>query len=679
MFSIRNFLDSMFKKTWSVNHEGFIGPGDTPPQTKTWFCIDSLCDSASTLIRCNQPRQAHRILLEISPHLDVLAKNPDPLFLGKIWHLALLLRSMDRRAPGLQALSTLLRRLKSSSASLGVESPTSIIITSIASLDETDFTPTMRLGFHETLAVLDHKVKDENIAMLRLWSTYAQYFSRGRVKTEKKKPAQHPQNPPKSEKKAKRQQESITSPRLRLVDHIRRDILLEKFSVTWNACYHTDFIVDGRETSDNCILLSCYQAYAALWICEDIEQSKTQAQYVIEGTKEALSMPHLVWSVKALAFVIATKVLAEIHHRQKMIQECEEVMQNAIDRLANGDETCRIRAMSMCLTLVAWRQGREAMRESQEAENRLLVIQNGLEGFDLCTHCRPSLKCDSCFQGREACPKCTLDNGRNVCRTCKRAWTRRRKVMQSQHERRGDGGPTGDSSANTALQAFPSSTTSRMTAIHRQFSVSGLSPSLTYHELLGAIRETGRIFSSNISPSPTTPHTSTASIIFWDDTAADKFWQRHESQGLRVGDYSGLVTQSVIEDLGLSRDTPGAKRKRVPSRVLVVTGLTAPGTLAVDRTGAGQGAVKRVRKRPGEPTPRLTQEDVLALFKASCTFEIDEIIFPKPGEATSIEVRFSSWYQQSHFCMKAHGHIWKEFGVEIKYGRDPCAAYSYST
>lgn len=633
-----------------------------------------MCDSASTLIRCNQPRQAHGLLLKVLPYLDVLAGMPDPLFLGKIWHLALLLRSMDRRAPRLQALSTLLRRLEGSSTVSGVKSPMSIIIASIAGLDETDFRPTMRLGFHETLAVLDHEVKDENIAMLHLWSTYAQYFSRGEVRTTKKKPTQLPQNPPKSEKEAKRKQQSITLRRLRLIDYIQRDILLHKFHVTWNACYDTDFRVGERKTLDNCILLSCYQAYTALWICEDIEQSKKQAQFVIEGTKGALSKPQLVWSAKTMAFVIATKVLAAIHHRQETIQQCEEVMQNAIELLANGDETCRLRAMSMCLTLVAWRQSREAMRESQEAENRLLVIQNGLEGFDLCANCRPSLKCESCFQDREACPKCTLENGRNVCRTCKRAWTRRRGVMQSQHDRLRDSGRTGDSSA-TALQATPSRAPapSQMTAIHRQFSVSGLSPSLTYHELLGAIRETGRIFSSNIAPSTTMAHTSTASIVFWDDTAADKFWQRHESQGLRVGDYSGLVTQSVIVDSRPSLKMPGAKRKHVPSRVLVVTGLAAPRTPAVDRTEAEQGVGKRVRKKRNEPPPSLTQEDVLAYFKQSCSFEVDETIFSEPGEARSVEVRFSSWYKQSNFCMKAHGHIWKEWGVKVKYGRDPCA------
>lgn len=53
---------------------------------------------------------------------------------------------------------------------MDVESPMLIIIAFNAGLGETDFTPTMRLGFYKTLSELDNKVKDDNFVILSAFS-----------------------------------------------------------------------------------------------------------------------------------------------------------------------------------------------------------------------------------------------------------------------------------------------------------------------------------------------------------------------------------------------------------------------------------------------------------------------------------------------------------------------------
>ncbi|RSM17155.1 hypothetical protein CDV31_004048 [Fusarium ambrosium] len=365
MYSIHQFLASMFiggsQHSWSANQFGFVEPDGTELQHDKWSLIESRCDSISILLRCNQIVPAQEILRELSCGLYTLINPPDPLFLGKIWRLGLVLRGLDRRTPQLQAISTVLGRLRDICQGLyGVDSPISAILNCVVEVDEIDFTPTMRLGFRETLAIFDHNVQDENIMMLNLWSTYAQYFSKPYVKFVKRKSINAtPDNPPRTVRGAARKQASETSPHERLRDHIQKDVLLFKFDQVWHECYDPQHLPPGQwRESDACIRISHYFAYAAFWVCEKTLIGMKLAHDIIRDTRDSVKT-HPGLSVKTMAFGVACKIIATAHRRNGDIKKCEKALKDAIDVLSCGDQTSRIKAVDMCLTLVSWRLFKE--------------------------------------------------------------------------------------------------------------------------------------------------------------------------------------------------------------------------------------------------------------------------------------------------------------------------------
>ncbi|RSL60768.1 hypothetical protein CEP54_006577 [Fusarium duplospermum] len=214
----------------------------------------------------------------------------------------------------------------------------------------------MRLGFRETLTILDHNVQDENTMMLNLWSTYAQYFSKPYVKFVKRKSINAtPHNPPRTVRGAARKQASETSPQERLRDHVQKDVLLFKFDQVWHECYNPQHLppVKWRE-SDACIRITHYFASAAFWVCEKTLMGMKLANDIIQDTRHSVkTYPGL--SVKAMAYSVARKIIATAHRRNGDIDKCEEALKDAIDVLSCGDQTSRIKSMDMCLTLASWR------------------------------------------------------------------------------------------------------------------------------------------------------------------------------------------------------------------------------------------------------------------------------------------------------------------------------------
>ncbi|KAJ3549701.1 hypothetical protein NM208_g365 [Fusarium decemcellulare] len=387
IYSIHHFLGAMFtcgsQKSWSANQIGFVGPDGQEPQFDQWSFIESRCDSVSTLLRCNQVVAAQEMFQGLDPGLDVLVKLPDPLFLGKIWRLGLVLHGLDRRAPQLRAVYSILGRLRSVCIRLyGSDSPISAVLDCIVDVDETDFSPTMRLGFRETLAVLDHVVQDENIMMLSLWSTYAQYFSKTFVKVVKRKPANPtPQNAPKSPGRAAKRKASEAPPRERLKDHMQKDVLFLKFDQVWHECYDPRHLAPEKwRESDVCLRISHNYAYAAFWVCEKTWIGMKMAQRIIEDTRPWLK-EHPVWSVKAMAFSVACKIISTTYQRSGRNDECEKVLADAIEVLSCGDDqTCHIKAMSICLTLVS-RRLRNVLSESGKLPEVLYNQAKGVSGM----------------------------------------------------------------------------------------------------------------------------------------------------------------------------------------------------------------------------------------------------------------------------------------------------------
>ncbi|KAH8197456.1 hypothetical protein TruAng_008387 [Truncatella angustata] len=246
----------------------------------------------------------------------------------------------------------------------------------------------MRLGFRVTLVVMDERINNENLLILQLWSTYVQYFSQDHVKSVKKKRKdtkerreQNPQNQPRSEAKALRLRNSALKSQDRLKDYIQKEVLWRKFLLVWNDCYNTNHLpLKEWRSSDACIRMSCYYSYACFWVCNQKLLGEESARDVLGYTESSVSQ-NPVWSIKAMAFGIAVKIIATSYHDRGEFCEGELVLENAIEKLSRGDEGCLNRAIGLCLTLGSWRHKRKDHAGYQDTEQQLLAIQSRIPGM----------------------------------------------------------------------------------------------------------------------------------------------------------------------------------------------------------------------------------------------------------------------------------------------------------
>ncbi|KAF5586329.1 subunit P of phosphatidylinositol n-acetylglucosaminyltransferase [Fusarium pseudocircinatum] len=362
LYSISQILDSMFvpdgNQTWKANPIGFVCPDGTDLSPEKWRAVEAYCDSMSTMLRCNQIRAAQLLLSELDNGLEGFVDQVDPLFLGKIWKLAMLLHGLDRRAPHLQALSIVLGRLRDNAyTKYGPKNPVADILDCILDVAEADFRITIRIGFQATLKSLDDKISDDNIMTLNLWSTYAQYFCKPYVKPVKRKPlSSSPAPQPKTLTKTARKSASETPPYERLEDSIRSDILFLKFNQVWHECHNPERMSPELwRQSEACLRISHYYAYSAFWVCGKTIIAQKMAQDIIQDARPILAS-QAVWTSRAMAFTVASRISAGIHRKQIDFDNCETTLMQAIDLLRTGDNTCRMRAIGLCLTLSSWKQ-----------------------------------------------------------------------------------------------------------------------------------------------------------------------------------------------------------------------------------------------------------------------------------------------------------------------------------
>ncbi|RFN51772.1 hypothetical protein FIE12Z_3975 [Fusarium flagelliforme] len=235
------------------------------------------------MIRCNQIKASQQILLLLKNDLVDVIQEMDPLFLGQMWKLSLVLHGFDRRAPQLQAVSTVLGSMRLySQIRHGRESPPVAILNCVLGVEEADFRTTMQLGFRESLKALEDKVIRKNMVLLKLWSTYAQYFCKPYVKPLLSTPAP----PPKYSTKAAR--------------HF------------WQQCYNPEKLPPSQwRQSSVCLRISHHYAYAAFWVCGEPDLAENMARNVIEHTQPDLT-PHPVWNSSTMAFTVARKIIATI-------------------------------------------------------------------------------------------------------------------------------------------------------------------------------------------------------------------------------------------------------------------------------------------------------------------------------------------------------------------------------
>ncbi|KAG5785896.1 hypothetical protein H9Q73_000477 [Fusarium xylarioides] len=397
IYSISQLLSSMFvqgsDQTWTSSPVGFVRPDGTELSPDKWRAIEAYCDSISTMLRCNQTKVAQLLLINLVNNLEGFIDEMNPLFLGRIWKLAMLLHGFDRRAPHLQAVATVIGRMRNDSYTIyGPKNPVADILNCIMGVEEADFRITIQIGFQDTLKSLDDKVSDENIMTLNLWSTYAQYFCKPYVKPVKRKPlSSSPAPQPKTFTKAKRKSASESPPYERLRDSIRSDVLLLKLKQVRERCFNSERISSEQwRQSDACVRVSHYFAYTAFWVCGETDEAADMARDIIQQTQPIMAS-HPVWTSRAMAFTVASRIRAANYRKQMEFRACESTLLQAIGLLRTGDNTCRIRAIGLCLTLSSWKREWGEVQGSQEIDELLLGTQGEIEGYDMCQNCKPSL------------------------------------------------------------------------------------------------------------------------------------------------------------------------------------------------------------------------------------------------------------------------------------------------
>lgn len=173
--------------------------------------------------------------------------------------------------------------------------------------------------------------------------------------------------------------------------------------------------------------------------------------------------------------------------------------------------------------------------------------------------------------------------------------------------------------------------------------ITGLPPTVTTHQLLGAIRDVGRVWAAVLSPPTMTNVTAAAKVTFFTAEAAQTLLARCNGPGpggLPVGDRIARVQ---------------------PDRNAV-----AAATEPIDHT--------RVISIAG-PTDVVNESYLGAYFSSTFVYEVDEVIWLVAGRAINIiEWRFGSYRCQAQWAYERlrQDQVFLERGVRVNFERDPC-------
>jgi hypothetical protein len=174
------------------------------------------------------------------------------------------------------------------------------------------------------------------------------------------------------------------------------------------------------------------QRYKLFWVCDKTDLTQKMARNIIEDTQPGLT-PNPAWNSKTMAFAVASKILATAHTQRAQFSACESTLMEAINLLRTGDNTCRIRAIGLCLTLSSWKRRWGDIKASLDIDALILQIEGGITGMEMCQDCKPNLKCEACSRNRSNCPGCQSTT-RKMCRTCEGAGQRRRNTIKARQE-----------------------------------------------------------------------------------------------------------------------------------------------------------------------------------------------------------------------------------------------------
>jgi hypothetical protein len=167
--------------------------------------------------------------------------------------------------------------------------------------------------------------------------------------------------------------------------------------------------------------------------------------------------------------------------------------------------------------------------------------------------------------------------------------------------------------------------------------IKGLPPTLTVTQLLGAIRNIGRVYQTHINPPAGRHRTCAAKLIFFERRAAEAFMARF-AQGFQIPGYPGHTAQ-----VAWNRVLTGETFDQV-TRVLLISG-----------------------PRDIVHPFRLTE-----YFRTKIYFDIDEVFEFGEGNRYYVEYRFGSYRAQAELARMALLREMANRGVQVRFGLDPC-------
>lgn len=187
--------------------------------------------------------------------------------------------------------------------------------------------------------------------------------------------------------------------------------------------------------------------------------------------------------------------------------------------------------------------------------------------------------------------------------------------------------------------------------------ITGLAPTLTTTQLLATIRDVGRVYATHINfPEPDRGHfTCAAKVVFFERSAAERFYERYAGTGFRVAGTADLHVGRVVWNRIRSAEQDVGGRK---SRVLLISG----------------------------PPGIVSEKALKVYFNTKIQYQVDEVRTlrryaanglgggggggggDKGEERALVEFRFGSYRCQSEAARMALSREFKEFGVFCDFG-----------
>lgn len=175
--------------------------------------------------------------------------------------------------------------------------------------------------------------------------------------------------------------------------------------------------------------------------------------------------------------------------------------------------------------------------------------------------------------------------------------------------------------------------------------IRGMGASVTFSDILAAIRNTGKVYSLFVNPPSETHHGSAAKICFFTRAAAEKLYNATRDGFLAKGD--------------------GCLAEVVWNRVLV------PEHTRMDWRNACRVVLVRGPKRI------VNHANILAIIDANIRmYDLDRVterVFAPIRGFSQVEMQFGSFRAQGHSAFIVHNRALAGKAVQVLYGADPCS------